>query len=139
MNVIIGFIVIFISATTLAEGWVPIKGKNSLGEKIIANGSCDEEMIDCNDSMMKKYHIKIAKHGKTTKIYKGQFCEHDLNYYKNSKFGKFYCSSSGTSPLAGAEYKIYNDHAECSAYHYICVKGCGIHAPKKMHQDPWEC
>ncbi|MGB7815742.1 MAG: hypothetical protein WBL28_05260 [Methylotenera sp.] len=102
-----------------------------------------------------EYQVRFGGEEDSMRVYR--MTVDDLSYEKlvlTTKFEKecsmfknglgFTCSKAGSTPLAGATYRVTNDATpRCPGLlkekRYTCVHGCKVSTPKYLSINPYEC
>lgn len=137
------FLFVFYSVTCLAGDFMPLGGKNSIGEEIVVGGFPDEKGTSEQGII---YNVQIAKNGKVIKQFDNEPCTYIVFERPNpSKFnsktilGEFSCRTSAKSVLAGTTYVLRPEAGKCPGIILYCKDGCRKEVPHRMYQDRWEC
>lgn len=141
---------ILVAFSCVAEGWATLGGKNNIGDVFLIYPAWDSwEVASGNvsynpktDSNLFYVDVQNEKGNSENPIrYNDLRCEFKAN--KTYEPIEFSCEKRGSSPLAGATYKIEpNKNPKDCSYRYLftCTSGCGNPAtPLKMTQGYWEC
>jgi hypothetical protein len=137
-----------------ADNWVDIVGTNKVGQTIIVNfeGPADGHalvMVRTKGGEIRSFEDEPCERRFSASVQaRMKECEkagqEECEFPPNTDLSRvmMICSSKGTSPLAGATYKIIsvNNEKTCIAYRYECTQGCNSKdVPAVMEQGIDEC
>ncbi len=142
MKKLLAFVaLISLSAAALATGWSELWGVTSRGDRIDVSPSRDWKDPSQYSAPWSNdlYHVVYSANGirgNRERIYEDQLCMFALD--KSGDWAGFACAKNGTSPLAGAAYKVTFINGCDFSHRFVCVSGCTSDAPKEMRYGWWE-